>query len=337
MAVTQSPGNAKVVVYIYNKYYQRLVDYTEQIESITWSGDEETEPRTLEVTMMNTVDLVRRFKHQGFNVGDAVYVYYNNKEIFRGTIFSKTMTSDGRETFTAYDILIYLAKSQATILYRNINASDLVKDQLRTAGIRLGSIADIHYKIKKLLAEGENRNEIVKRALEEVKTNTGKRYKIRTMKGVVDLIEREKAAQFTIGIENVISSSNTLSMEEMANRVVVTKGSLDDKENKFVSVMDKNQASIDRYGMIQHVIEADEKASLTTMKNLAKQYLLEHNVITSEISIDFIGSIDCITGNKIRVFDRLTGLSSDYYISADSHTFSNGVHTMTLQLSRKLV
>src|SRR5690606_19238256 len=134
------PGNAKVVVYIYNKYYQRLVDYTEQIESITWSGDEETEPRTLEVTMMNTVDLVRRFKHQGFNVGDAVYVYYNNKEIFRGTIFSKTMTSDGRETFTAYDILIYLAKSQATILYRNINASDLVKDQLRTAGIRLGSI-----------------------------------------------------------------------------------------------------------------------------------------------------------------------------------------------------
>lgn len=326
-----------VSVFIYHQDTKQTIDYTGRIDSITWSGDEESNPRTLNISMVNTVDLQKHVKSQSYKVGDIAIFHYNKKEKFRGSIWSVSLSSDGKEQFTAYDNLIYLSKSQDTVFYKNKTGNEIVSDQLKKAGIPTDKIADTSFKIKKQLSEGVSRSEIIKTALDETTANIGIRFKLRSELGKVSLLKRKDTEKVTIEIDNVISSSNTLSMEDLVTKVLVTKGSLDpSSEEKFVSLSEKNNEMAKKYGEIQHVINADEKAKTADMKKQAREYLKDNGEIKSEVSIEFVGHIDCITGNKIKITDKLSRLSSEYYISADTHTFQGGIHKMSLQLSRKL-
>lgn len=56
--------------------------------------------------------------------------------------------------------------------------------------------------------------------------------------------------------------------------------------------------------------------------------------VTSEITVEAPGNLKAISGRSIKIDDKATGLKGTFYITADRHNFSNGVHTMTLTLSR---
>lgn len=312
------------------------IDFTGQTLSVTWSGDEGTDSRKVDISMVNSVSTVRKRKHQPYSIGDLALVFYNNKEIFRGIIFNLNFNSNGIEDFTAYDNLIYLAKSSDTVFYKKMSVTEIVRKQCAAAGLELIVTTNISNKMPKLLAEGTTRAEIIKKALDWARTQNSASYKIRGSKGKVELISRQSASKSTIKITDVINATNRYSIEDLVTQVLVTKGSHDNKENKFVSekVTDSKQASL--YGNIQHVITVDDKVKSSEMKKQAEVYLRQNNQPVSEVNIDFVGDINCITGNKIIIEDNLSKIKSEYYISADTHTFSNGEHTMSLQLSTKL-
>lgn len=314
----------------------KKIDFTSQVTSITWAGDENTDPRQLDVTMMNTTSILRRRKHQDFNFGDLAFLYSDGKEIFRGMIFQRTTNSDGTEQFTAYDNLIYLSKGQDTVLYKNKPAHEIVRAQLQAAGIPINYLAGTNYTVKKMLCEGMSRSEIITNALEEATNNTGEKFKLRSELGKARLTKRKGAAKSTISVDDVISSSNKASIEDLVTQVLVTKGSLDSEDKNFKSVKLSNDPLLKKYGYLQQVITVDDKASLTAMKVAGTQHLRKGANETIEISIEFVGDVNCITGNKIEIKDTLTRLSSEYYISSDSHTWENGMHTMSLQLSKRL-
>ncbi len=56
---------------------------------------------------------------------------------------------------------------------------------------------------------------------------------------------------------------------------------------------------------------------------------------TQKLSIEAIGNITCLSGYSVIVHDSATGLNGKYWITSDSHTFEDGIHTMSLELDFK--
>ena len=77
----------------------------------------------------------------------------------------------------------------------------------------------------------------------------------------------------------------------------------------------------------------DEKATQSQVKQRAEQLLKELAVINDQATVDALGDEKVITGVGIYVKEPMTGIIGGYFITGDTHTFSNGNHTMSLELS----
>jgi phage protein D len=107
----------------------------------------------------------------------------------------------------------------------------------------------------------------------------------------------------------------------------------DDKKPITVTVSDSS--SMKKYGLMQHVERNfDDKMTKAKLQSLAKSLLKQMNKVQTDITIEAAGITSAIAGAAIDVKNKLTGLSSTYYISSDTHTFTPGVYTMTLQVSK---
>ena len=125
-------------------------------------------------------------------------------------------------------------------------------------------------------------------------------------------------------------------MEEMRTQVMVTKGSLDSEENDFVYKVVNDSTKMGIYGVMQHVETVDDTATSAQMESKARAILQDKAKVETTSDIEFIGDIRCITGSLIEVNDSTTGISGTFFITADSHSFSDGVHKMSLQLSKNI-
>jgi hypothetical protein len=314
------------------------------LKDVSWSGDINTLPRNIDVQLMNSVDKQGDKRAVPFDVGDMVILKYDDSEIFRGFIFKRSIDEIGSESFTAYDELIYAVKNSTSTIVKKKTASAVITEQMKKFGIEIGSIESTKIVIPKKVFQGSSINEIWEQCLEYEKSKTGKSYHIFSSKGKVYMWSREKASKATISINDIISGTQEVSIEDLKTQVLVTKGNIDPtaedaKSKDFVpykEVLIVDKEGVQRYGQLQTVEEADDKDTLASMKNRGNTILGSSNKPETTSNIDFIGNVNCITGRIIEVTDPTIGLSGVYYITSDNHTFSNGVHKMSLQISKKL-
>lgn len=324
------------------------------VTDISWSGDEETHHRTFELSLLNTIDVEKAKKLGIFALGTMLVFYKNDNELFRGFIFKKTHNSDGKVSLTAYDELIYAAKNYETILVKNETADQVIKKLCKKYGISIGTIHPTGYKIKKKLFENQSLSEIFRELLKLTSRKTKKHYKLFAKKGKVYLIAREKTTSNTIKVNDVISASREGSLEDIATQIKVVRGSLDKEKQKTTKSKEgsnktknkskpytthtvKDKERIGYYGLIQKIEKADDDASVKEIKELAEKTLDKSKYVDMTWNMSFFGYAGCTTGHKITVHDDLSMVDGTYYISKDSHKFSNGEHTMDLQLSNRLV
>lgn len=334
------------------------LDITNLVTNVSWSGDENTFPRKLDIQLTNTKNINNGGRLIGYDVGNPIFFYEDGVELFRGFLFSRTLASDGNESVVAYDELIYLTKISDTILVKNKQASDVLVTLMKKYGAPVGNIKPTGFKIKKQLLENKTITDMATDMFDETRKANGKSFKLRSLKGKIDLIERASAAVKTISVDNVISATNEFSLDEVRTQVKVTKGTLDPPETKvvkptttkkpgpkpkpkkdnsaFVTYVTKDANAIERFGVMQHLESMDDTSTMAQMKAKADSLLKELKVPVTTISIEFVGHSSCITGNIIEVKDSLSNISGRYYISSDNHTWSNGVHKMSLQLSKRL-
>jgi hypothetical protein len=102
-------------------------------------------------------------------------------------------------------------------------------------------------------------------------------------------------------------------------------------KGKQVGVV-KNAGNIKRYGIYQSVYTKEKGVNA---KTAAKNML---SGVEKKVNIEAIsGNIKCVAGDGIVVFDKATGLNGVFWIQNDTHTWDNGIHTMSLELSFKNV
>lgn len=311
------------------------LDVTNIVKSVEWSGDINAFARTLNVelknaTNQNSTPLIK------FDLGNSVVFYKQDKELFRGFIFKQSINHEGDVLFTAYDNLIYTTKNTDSLIVKNKSASEVISNLCRKFGIPIGKIEPTIFKISKGVFQNKLISDIFFECLDETRKNVNRSYRLSSDRGKVNLVSRSKASKLTISINDVISASSESSIEDMKTQVMVTKGSLDSKDKKFITHVEKNSNLIKKYGVMQAVEDMDDKATSSQMKRKAQSLLKELSKIESTIQIEFMGDSSCITGNIIEIKNYMTGIFGRFYISSDSHSFSDGIHKMSLQLSRNL-
>jgi hypothetical protein len=89
----------------------------------------------------------------------------------------------------------------------------------------------------------------------------------------------------------------------------------------------QNASHVKSYGVYQSTYKKEKGVNAKTE---AQAMLIG---ITKEASVEAVGNTKAVSGYRIGIHDKATGLSGMFYITSDTHTFENGVHTMSLELS----
>lgn len=315
---------------IYNNRNNEDVYITPIVKSVEWSGDIKQAYRKLEIDISNTLDgdKIAFIIDQGRNLR----FIYDNKELFTGIVFGTDIDINGQMSITAYDENIYLVKNIDTKIFRKMTASAIIQNLCSEFGIPVGAIIDTEFVIPKLILRDKTLYDMMIIALTETEKHTGKRFILFSKGGKLYLAERWKQViQWVLenGV-NIIDANYSQSIEDLKTQVKVLGG--DTKKKPLIATV-KNDALIQKFGIMQHLENADADATQSQINQLANQLLADLGTIADEANLDCLGIPDVISGSSVYVKEGMTGIIGSYYVSSDSHTFENGSHTMSIKLS----
>ncbi len=272
-------------------------------------------------------------------VGDMV-LFRKEYEIFRGIIVSKTISETTEQNFKAYDFCWYFNKSKIIKQFNGINASRAIQQLCDELNIKVGEIASMRSNIKHIYYD-KTVADIIEDILEQETAETAKSY-IKEMRGdsfyifekgsiVIKPMFKPAVNIAAFPVTNEIGNFNRVcSIEEMKNAVKIVSGS-----EKSVRILGeaKDEQNIQKYGLLQEIETIDEK-EFNKAQNIAQNKLKQYNKIDETISVDLLGDDSTRAGRILTINDEKTEILGDFLITSCNHTFSKGIHTMTLELER---
>ncbi len=300
------------------------------VERVTWSGDVTQAARKLDVSLVNTAD--GRTQAMRIEHGKELRLLYDGRELFRGGVFAHRIDDHGMMTVTAYDENTYLTRNYDTRKFTKMTASAIVRRLCNDFGIPVGSIADTGYVIPKLVLRDKSIWDMMTIALTYSRKQTGRRFFIYSREGRLHLSERKDVVVRWVleNGRNITSASYSQSIEDMRTQVKVIGG---DPEKKPIIATVKNDALIQRFGIMQHLENVDPDMTRSQVEQRAKQLLAELGTIDDDAQVDALGNPEVVAGAAVYVHEQMTGIVGGFYVSTDLHTFANGNHTMSLTLS----
>ena len=302
-------------------------DISDYVISYQWQGDTEQAGRKLDFSIAyNMKD--KLFLNLNVIIGNIIYVYYTDEtilnaapiEIFRGVVFMRQRnTNNFTFEFTAYDKLIYLAKSKTTRKFSNITVESVITQVANEMNIEIGSICPIGVYVD-FIADNMSCTEIIKKAFNMAYWTNQKQYYMYMNQNKLYVIERSETIENYIASDlvNVENTNHSESIEDMINTIMIV-----DSNGEVVASVN-NDSDLSAYGKLQDVYKVDPKQDTQTA---AKAML---KTVAFKSSLSGIGNIQCITGYAITVQEEQ--LKGKFTIISDRHSISNNVHTMELTL-----
>lgn len=296
-----------------------------------WSGDVAVPYRTLTLTLSNTLN--GEEQAIPFEVGKEVRFYVDNVGLFRGIIFTYSITDRGEAVITAYDENVYLTKNVDTRKFVGMTASSIVKEICKAFEIPVGAIASTGYVIPKMILRNMDLWDMIVTALTETRKQNGRKFFVYAREGKLFLREKKDDIvrwMLEDGV-NIISANRSQSIEDMRTSVKVIGG---DDEDKPITATAKDSAMASKYGLMQHLEHADSALNKSQIEQLAKQRLKELAKVTEEVTVEALGLTDVVAGSAVYAFESMTDLVGGFYVNADTHTFENGGHRMSVTISK---
>jgi len=232
---------------------------------------------------------------------------------------------------TAYDLMFYLNKNKDTFVFRQKTASEIFKEVCERFEMSTGTIDNSVYIIDNLTCKNKSAYDIMVEVMAITYKNTNKRYYVRASNGSVHFLKRRNQAQvLVIETENNLSGYNVSEdASNLYNRVklITTAGALDH------TVVQNDKVSQQKYGVLQYFERQSEFIRPSATKGLADAILKEKSVLNKKISVNCVGDDSIITGNAVILNIPNLGISKAFYVDSDNHTYDDGHHEMTLNLT----
>ncbi|MCG8481970.1 MAG: hypothetical protein MJA31_01565 [Clostridia bacterium] len=300
-------------------------DVTNLVSKISWEGDIYQTARQLNVDMIFSDDYYTP-KYE-VDLGSRLILKNDDIEIMDAFVFTVPKSHNNTISIDAYDGLIYLLKSKATKIVKNISVTQFIKSICEEFEITMGSIPEIPLIITQIFRDMTPYDMIIK-ALSEAAKRTESKYQVSMKEGKLVIIDRSiNTPKWKIKTgSNLIHAALTQSIEEMQNKIVIT-GSND----QILAIKQKDEL-ISQYGLLQGQYKEQCK-SLTDAELIGERYLEEHGKVSKTLTIESIGIDDIRAGDAVIIEDERLGLNGIFNVTRDIHNVENGVHKMNLDLS----
>jgi hypothetical protein len=280
----------------------KTFDITEIVNQINWQGSDGQLSRRLDITLLSNYYIAP---------GDNL-IFREDKELFRGEVFTTFRTTESTLTPYAFDSLIFLDKSKDDYKFTKTTDKRIIETLCSRFSIPVGNIEGNKVIDKLILRE---------KGLAEIINELDKGYNLFFREGKLYREKKGKTKLKWILDGNVLIRATVKeSIEDMKNSIKVIEG------NK-VSII-KNDELIKRYGLLQDVIEAEKGKGI----KIAQDMLKDLGKVFKETEIECIGFNDCITGVYIDIEEKITGIKGTFEITSDNHTYQGPSHTMSLTL-----
>ncbi len=316
------------MIKIYALYDRKLVtDITQYCKTISWSGDISQCARKLECTLAYAIFDKNQNKTQ-IGPGTLVWLQEDGKELFRGIVFDRELSSSGELKFTAYDYLIYFLKSKVTYNFTNIISEAATEKIITDLGVKYNRIPTVEIPIT-LLVKAKPAYDAIMEIYTMLSPKTGKKYIPIMDADQVSVIEKGAIVDnFILQPEtNLGNATFNDSISNMINKVQI----IDEKGNYIGKV--ENTGAITAYGVLQDIYEyntSDSQNATAMASGLLKN-------VERTFKATALGNSKIITGYalKTQIFYIDILQNATMYIDADAHTWdvATGLHTMELTLN----
>lgn len=301
-------------------------DITAYVSSMSWGGSRSEVARKLELKIINA-PLDKNITPPTIDLADPVYLFEDDKktELFRGFVVEREASStQGVVTYVAYDLLFYTLKSKATYNFSAKTAETITTMVCNDMEIPVGSLAKTGL-TQKLIVQNVSIYDIIMQAYTQAYQQNGVSYRVTAKKGCLNVEEMGKVVceiDLTDS-SNITGSQYKETLTNMVNKVLIYDG-----EGNPAGVV-QNDADVKKYGIFQQIYTKEEgKDPNTTAKSM-------FNGVEKTFTLNCINHNEAVTGAGAIVKDGATGLSGKVWIDADTHTWNNGVATMSLTVTLK--
>ena len=291
-------------------------------EKIEWSGSHNQSSRTISFTLPSN-PYYKDFEDVSIKLGDIVTMKDGSIVLFVGVITSREKTAEvGTASYVAKDFMHYLLRSTVSCKFTNTTAESITRYLCNSLDIKTSNLEITNINIPKLIFEEKSIYDIIIKAYRKAYAQTKKKYMLVMNGQKVSVIAKGQASGVTLDQnENITAASYSDTTDNMVNIVKIYNDELEQ-----VGVV-KNNDDVNKYGHYQSAYKKEEDVDA---RKEAEAMLVG---ITKQASVEAIGDVRALAGYSIIIKDAATGLSGKFYIESDTHTFENGVHTMSLTLS----
>jgi len=293
--------------------------------SATWSGTENQAARKLDFTVpSNPYD--KNFDNPKIALGDPVDFYDGKKLLYRGIITSREKTGQiGTASYESYDYMHYLLRSNVTKVFKNKTPKKITVALCKMIGLEYTKLEDPKVNIKKVIYQDKPLYDIIVAVYRKAYAAKGGKYMPTMVGGKLSVIIKGTDSGVTLDQATDITGAT---FHDTTNNMVNQVKIFDQKRKQKGQVRNKKQ--ITSYGTYQQVYTMESKEKTANAKKNAEAMLVG---ITKEASVEAIGDVRAVAGKALVIHDSAAGISGIFYISSDTHTFQNGVHTMSLELN----
>lgn len=285
--------------------------------------------------------------------GDIVRFKWDNKPVFKGRIFK--FDYDGSEVFsvTAYDSLRYF-KNQDSLVWPVSTISQRFTKVAKLAGVKYKVVNGSSHKLAAEVCDSKSYFDMLKDSFKATQRATSVKHFLFDNYGTVELRKTPfKNIDYYLGDKSEMTNfSYSRSIDDSANivRVVRTdkkkkqtststaKASTkeDPKDTKFVTQTVSHPNSVKKWGRLQVVEKAKDKANIAQMKQKAKDILKSKGKQAHTLKISTFATLNMIPGNyypvKIKSLKDI-GIGTKYMmITKATHKFTSTTETADLEM-----
>lgn len=306
----------------------RIQNVTRLCTELTWTTKRIGAPGQLDFQLI-------KYDGLSFTEGDQVIFRVNDKNIFKGYVFSKDKDDKGVIDVVCYDQLRYL-KAKQNYNFTGFSAGGIVAKIANDFLLKTGHIAETKYLMESMLWDNGTMLDAINHALQQTQRGTGITYNFYDNFGELTLTAAKyMKSKYVLGDGSFVTGYNY-------------KTSIDDEVYNYIKLVQPNEATgmgvvyaakapdtIKKWGLLQKYETVDDKANPAQVRELAQAQLQHHGIKRRTLRLTCIGVEDIRAGSVV-VFEikDMGDISLLRWLIVDSvkHHFKPQSHTMDLEL-----
>ena len=288
--------------------------------SVTWTGSAKQAARSVVFNVAYSPN-DKEVKVLNIKLGDKIVFYPgypdDTKTKFVGMVTGRDRKSEAGElSYTARDGMMHLLRTSGTYKFVNKTPEKITSLVCKDVKVKTGNLAKTKIPIQKIFFQERSYYEIIMAAYTKAYRKNKKQYIAQMNRDKLEVIEKGKIIpDFYIRQgERITDSSYSENIDNMVNRVYIYNSS----NQKIGSI--SNSKWEDKFGIFQNAISVDSGSGTQVDKTA---------------SLTMIGDCRCVSGLGVIIEDSRTGLKGKFWIENDSHQWSGGIYTTTLELAFK--